>query len=352
MSSSSAPVRSKPTKRISFTLNNPAQSPAEFLEKFFIDERARFVCGQLEYGANGTPHIQGYAEFSRAVRFGPMASKYHMHCEVSKGDCAANRHYCSKPHESCDCEHCAKALTDVKPPEGYVEFGSTESSGKGKRSDLAAARLALAEGGIKRVAEDHLEVFVKYHRAFHELDLLERPSREAPQISLYFGPPGSGKTFCAENLSPNSWTTPPGWSGSSFWFDGLRRDSDVVVIDEFRGQVPLDSVLKLLNPRAQLVPIKGSHTWLVANTIVITTNVHPFYWYDWTGREMQYSALSRRIKHVRGFREFRGFDIDHDVFFRWRRPAISDTSGDTVVIDEYELIPTIIPNTLDDHIVM
>jgi hypothetical protein len=39
------------------TLNNPTES-AEFILKTFFDlTEAKYVCGQLEKGENGTPHI-------------------------------------------------------------------------------------------------------------------------------------------------------------------------------------------------------------------------------------------------------------------------------------------------------
>ena len=40
------------------TLNNPTEVPHEFLERVFNSLKAKYVCGQLERGAEGTPHIQ------------------------------------------------------------------------------------------------------------------------------------------------------------------------------------------------------------------------------------------------------------------------------------------------------
>jgi len=39
------------------TKNNPIVSTDEYLEKFYTEAKASYVCGQLEKGANGTPHI-------------------------------------------------------------------------------------------------------------------------------------------------------------------------------------------------------------------------------------------------------------------------------------------------------
>lgn len=329
------------TRRICFTLNNPTQGLEEFCNEFEERYKPRYLIVQKEQGEQGTPHFQGYAEFAKSCRFAPIASHFHMHCETAKGDEAANTHYCSKPVEGCECQHCSPPPVRL---DGPVIRGSTLSSGRGKRTDLVAAREAHREGGMKRLADEHLEVFLKYHRAFDRLETLERPPRPTMEVSLYYGPPDGGKTFAAENACEPSWTTASDWSGSKYWFDGLRRDHASVVIDEFTGQVPLESILKLLNERSQLVPIKGGHTWMCQGVVYITSNIHPFYWYNWEGREPQYAALCRRIHRVYGFRNRRKFELERERFFQWRRPTVvvGGLDGpDVVEIDPYEMIPQI-----------
>lgn len=39
------------------TLNNPDSDCKEYLEKFHVASKAVYVCGQLEKGKEGTPHI-------------------------------------------------------------------------------------------------------------------------------------------------------------------------------------------------------------------------------------------------------------------------------------------------------
>lgn len=39
------------------TLNNPTELPKDYLEKFYAESKATYICGQLEKGKEGTPHM-------------------------------------------------------------------------------------------------------------------------------------------------------------------------------------------------------------------------------------------------------------------------------------------------------
>ena len=48
--------------------NNPKVDPAEYLETWLKKGGARYVVGQLEEGAEKTPHIQFALNFQNSVR--------------------------------------------------------------------------------------------------------------------------------------------------------------------------------------------------------------------------------------------------------------------------------------------
>jgi len=52
------------------TLNNPTDddNTAEYLERIHLAMKAKYTVGQLEKGAEGTPHIQFFMNFSNPVR--------------------------------------------------------------------------------------------------------------------------------------------------------------------------------------------------------------------------------------------------------------------------------------------
>lgn len=47
------------------TLNNPKIEAKDFLESWFKKANAVYVVGQLEKGAEGTPHIQYFVNFKK-----------------------------------------------------------------------------------------------------------------------------------------------------------------------------------------------------------------------------------------------------------------------------------------------
>jgi len=69
---------------------------------------------------------------------------------------------------------------------------------------------------------------------------------------------------------------------------------NVVVMDEFRGDIDISHLLRWLDRYPVVVEIKGSSTPLVAEKIWITSNLHPSAWYPNLDPLTQ-EALLRRL---------------------------------------------------------
>ncbi len=100
-----------------FTINN--YTPADITRLCQLE--TRYLIFGREVGENGTPHLQGYVEFTERKRFnsakaaiGPTA-----HLETAKGSAEHNREYCSKDGN-------------------FEEFGEPAIKSKGKRTDWEA----------------------------------------------------------------------------------------------------------------------------------------------------------------------------------------------------------------------
>jgi len=186
---------------------------------------------------------------------------------------------------------------------GPWEHGTpgTDKDGSSKRIDLIKFREAVRAGKRKRdLLEDaeFIQVLSKYPKfvdTCYELFPTERDG--APEVTILYGPPGCGKTRRVIEGSEDLWKAPLGKGG---WFNRYDGHPDVLM-DDFSGKVShtqLSDLLRLLDRYAESVPTKGSFVGWKPKRVFITTNIHPWDWYDWKGREVHYPALRRRITRV------------------------------------------------------
>lgn len=148
-------------RRYCFTVNNPTpETTPQYLEasmRFLIFGRE--ICP-----TTGTPHLQGYVEFvhqHRITGIKTLPGFSTAHLEVARGSPDANITYCSK--------------SDANP----TRFG-TPGPGSGTRTDLVLASEAIVNDptpkGLREMAREHPDVFVKFHKGFAALADILSPS--------------------------------------------------------------------------------------------------------------------------------------------------------------------------------
>jgi len=113
-------------KRCTFTLNNYEEKD---LETFLTQDLDYCIIGK-EVSSTGTPHLQGYIEFTTAKRFSALKKICsRSHWEAAKGTRKQNIAYCSK-------EAALPVIVDNLPEDRFV---MGRGAGRGQRVDLAAA---------------------------------------------------------------------------------------------------------------------------------------------------------------------------------------------------------------------
>lgn len=253
-------------------------------------EKVSFCVWQREKcPETGRLHLQGFVQFKRKERLSAL-KKLHptAHWEKRRGSAEEAAGYCEKDD------------TRVAGPWKYGEMSS-----RGMRTDLKelAARVQQL-GTMSAVCAERPDAVLRYSKGIQTLlmNLPPPPLERELKVWLFYGKSRTGKTHTAVHMAPPDEVY---IKNCTKWWDGYQAQKHVVW-DDFAGaasHVPLPALLQMLDKWRTQIEVKGSEVWLRCNTVVVTTNVHPRGWYQWRGREEQYSALLQRFYEIRVFHE-------------------------------------------------
>lgn len=149
-------------------------------------------------------------------------------------------------------------------------------------------------------------VFVLHGSNFERaISTMVRPISGPKEVIVITGPKDTGKSrqVWTLNCGPNIYDTDkiyPLWNYQ--WWDGYTGQ-EILLVEEYMGQWPIDFLLKLLDRYPLRVPRKGSSVWLRLRKIYFTSNLPLEEWYvlDSNGPNgitpLQLEALKRRITH-------------------------------------------------------
>jgi len=172
-------------RRYCFTLNNYTDDELHQLHDLYGEhaDDIRFLFFQLEQGEEQTPHVQGYVEFKRSLRFNRVKALVspRAHFERSRGSSADNIAYCSK--------------SDTRI-EGPWSYGEPASKKQGERTDLIRIK-ELVDSGARdaEVWDQCFPAMVKFHRGVAAYKLCKTPPRNwKTEVTVLIGEPGTGKS--------------------------------------------------------------------------------------------------------------------------------------------------------------
>lgn len=274
------------SKYVCWTINNPSEDGNSLVTRLAALNSVKAVVCQLETGENGTPHLQGYIEManSRPLQRIKRLLGGNAHVERRKGSTDQAVNYCKK---------------DDSRTDGPWEAGDfTPTRTRGQRTDLEAVVQTMRESNsIADVVDAHPVQAIRYSRGLQFVyNHLKAPTVEkTPEVILYYGVSGSGKTRLAL-----SHPRPFKKAGGSKWFDGYDHH-ETLIMDDFAGgrnAMKLCDLLNILDRYHVKLEIKGGYVDRNCSKLIVTTNLHPSTWYDYSIREHQYIALRRRFHKV------------------------------------------------------
>lgn len=282
-------MESRTSRRFTITINNWTAEDEEDLQRIHEGGNVRFVIYKPEIGEQGTPHLQVYLELNSPRRT-RWVSRYlpRAHILASRGSRQDNLAYVRKPDTAAGAVRVIGSLVEEDEP--------------GARNDmLAACKEAQTLGTVDGIIEEHPNLYCRYHAGFDKLAFLGLKERARKwrklTVKLYWGATGTGKTRLCFQDHPALYKYDA--SSGHEWWDGYNGES-VVLFDDYDGAFPLHRFKTLLDGYPVRLPVKGSHTWALWTTVLITSNEPMSKWYPWASDEHQ-DAIKRRIHEVYQF---------------------------------------------------
>lgn len=257
---------------------------------FTIDyDSVKYLCGQWEETSTGKLHFHYVVVMkspSKATAVKRAIDCWRGRLEAARSE-EATMFYVTRED---------KRLAGTEP----IEFGSPPP-GQGRPAGKIEAMKAAIEGkSLTYVMENYPDQYARYHAAINKVIAAKDSPRflhEPPEVLIYFGPTGTGKSYKAYSENPDAYRK----ILAGKWWDGYDNQS-TVIFEEFnptaKNEIDLPELLKALDKYPYRIEVKGGSMQLKANKFIFTTNINPASWYE--GHPQQ-AAFRRRITHLYHF---------------------------------------------------
>jgi len=252
----------------------------------------------------GELHLQGYSHLKNAKTFSAFKKLLDktINLRPSLGSAEQNVIYCSKGEITKE-EWEESKENGPNYGKNAIVWSCGTMPKQGIRTDIHelrdACENAVALSDI--ITEDSVVVPLAKYQRFAQMvhtSALKKRTREFRklQVIVHWGKTGTNKTRIPYDEGAFVWepSTPEWWDG----YDG----EEILLIDEFYGQLKPARLLHLLDGYQLRLPIKGGFTYAQWTKVYITSNVPPEEWYKDIPEQVK-EALARRITLVKEFKK-------------------------------------------------
>jgi len=256
-----------------------------------------YLVFQLEVGEGGTPHLQGFVQFTTKQRLKPL-KKLHKraHWEPRRGSAYQAAHYCKKPEPGCDCKHCDGVPTNY--PQYIFESGIISAPAGEKLNSVVQV---IKRRGLTVAIDAYPTHYMGCNRGMEALATHYSPKRDwQTVVSVLYGEPETGKTRYAM-LAPSVYKLSAfGGKGSTDFFGDYRPDQhESLLVDDFYGNWSYTTFLQACDRYPTEVHTKGGFRQLLVRHIIFTSNSSPDEWYPKVlANPNRRESFNRRIHNV------------------------------------------------------
>lgn len=271
-----------------FNAHVPPCSWPAFFQPYIDRGELRSVCGQAERGDEGVLHWHFYIQLPAGQQksvssVARMFALIAPHVEIRRGTHAEAVAYNTK---------------DEHRVEGPWALGQ-QVQGPGQRTDLESVARDVYEGrtSVAEVAANAPALFVKQFKGLQALQQQRpAPERQAVAVLAIVGPTSVGKTWNVRRSFGNDIYVPlDGNSGN--WFDAYTGQR-VLLLDEFKGTVRLQTFLRLCEQYSYKADAKHAWAWAAWTFVIVISNSPPTNWWQITRKDAAGNDVSSRADEM------------------------------------------------------
>jgi hypothetical protein len=222
----------------------------------------------------GTFHWQGYVEWKSQRTISAIQREYKKlklpfgKLLIAQGDIGHQLDYIRGPYNK-------DGKTKPYNPD-WKEFGK-RPKGQGHRTDLVELKNTIMNG--KKVDDIVIENPIAFHQYGRTLERIEdiylckQWRKEMTKGIWYYGPTGTGKSHEAfKNYNPDTHYL---WVKDGRFQDGYRGQP-IVIMNDFRGHIPYDDMLNIVDKHPYFVNRKGRRPIpFISKTVIVTSPLTP-----------------------------------------------------------------------------
>lgn len=279
------PEKTKDKRLFAFTDFNEEHMKGNFWQDFYKNENVRYMLIGIEIcPTTNKKHLQGFIYFKNERSFNAIQKKTkNVHLEQCRYDAISN------------CTYCAK--------DGNLFYEDGKKPAQGERNDLILIKDEIVRGetSLNDIILERPNIYHLYGRTLSAIENIANRKKWRTWMTKgiwYHGPTGCGKsreafknyhpdTHYALNLQDKGW-----WDGYS--------GQEIVIIDEFRGDLTFKYLLQLCDINPMTVPRRGNAPYpFLAKKVIITSSKHPINVYSHIlDQEENFAQFERRFEII------------------------------------------------------
>lgn len=295
--------RTMASRKYQLTINNPiAHGYSHEVIKANLNELAGCLywcmCDEIG-GETSTPHTHVYCAFQNPKEFITIQRRFYgAHIEIAHGTHQQNRAYLRKD---------GKWENDVK--HGTIVPNTFEESGELPAEPDARIKQSEAVFAMIEHGASNAEILRKFPSSMNHLPRIEQARqvlleeefrnkrRDDLFVSYLWGEPGTGKT--RNVLDKHGYQNVYRVTDYEHPFDGYRSE-DVLLLDEFRSQLPFSLLLNVLDIYPLMLPCRYANRVACYTKVYIVSNIPLERQYPNVQQDnpASYRALLRRIHQI------------------------------------------------------